>query len=89
MSLVGPGAVERVEGSLCASPETWRVLLRLCVGLRRLLEQVASHPGSSQLGALLYGSGMRLMEGLAPQVKDVSFERRQIIVRRARDFEIG
>jgi hypothetical protein len=29
------------------------------------------------------------MEGLAPQVKDVSFERRQIIVRRARDFEIG
>jgi integrase len=31
--------------------------------------------------ALLYGSGLRVMEGLALRVKDVSFERRQVIVR--------
>ena len=36
--------------------------------------------------ALLYGSGLRVMEGLGLRVKDVSFERRQIIVRDAKGF---
>ena len=36
--------------------------------------------------ALLYGSGMRLMEGLALRVKDLSFKRRQKIVRDAKGF---
>ena len=30
---------------------------------------------------LLYGTGMRLMEGLRLRVKDLEFERREIIVR--------
>ena len=33
------------------------------------------------LGALLYGSGMRIMEALRLRVKDVEFERREIVVR--------
>lgn len=35
----------------------------------------------SLLGKLLYGTGMRLMEGLRLRVKDVDFDRRVIIVR--------
>jgi integrase len=36
------------------------------------------------LAKLLYGSGMRLMEGLRLCIKDVDFERRAIIVRKAK-----
>jgi integron integrase len=47
--------------------------------VRRLLDRVE---GTSQLVArLLYGTGMRLMEGLRLRVKDVDFDRREIIVR--------
>jgi site-specific recombinase XerD len=35
------------------------------------------------LAKLLYGTGMRLMEGLRLRIKDVDFERRAIIVREA------
>jgi len=38
------------------------------------------------LGSLLYGSGMRLMECLAIRVKDIQFERRQIVIRDAKGF---
>jgi site-specific recombinase XerD len=31
--------------------------------------------------ALLYGTGMRLLEGLRLRVKDVEFERRELLVR--------
>jgi integron integrase len=48
--------------------EVHRVLLRL-KGTHRLL------------GHLLYGSGLRIMEGVRLRVKDVEFERRMIIVR--------
>ncbi|MDI3259259.1 MAG: integron integrase [Sinobacteraceae bacterium] len=34
--------------------------------------------------SLLYGTGMRLMEGLRLRVKDVEFERREIVVREAK-----
>jgi integrase len=33
------------------------------------------------LARLLYGSGMRLMEGMCPRMKDVDFDRHEIIVR--------
>jgi integron integrase len=47
--------------------------------VRRLLDRVE---GVSQLIArLLYGTGMRLMEGLRLRVKDLDFDRREIIVR--------
>ena len=39
---------------------------------------------SSLLARLLYGTGMRLMEGMRLRVKDVNFERRAVIVREAK-----
>ena len=35
----------------------------------------------AQLGSLLYGTGLRLMEALRLRVKDVDFERREIVER--------
>jgi len=39
------------------------------------------------LGRLLYGTGMRLMEGIRLRVKDVEFERKEIIVRDGKGFK--
>lgn len=47
--------------------------------VRALLEMMQGR--SRVLAALLYGTGMRLMEGLRLRVKDVDFGRREIIVR--------
>ena len=47
--------------------------------VRTLLQEMAGVQGL--VAALLYGTGMRLMEGLGLRVKDVEFERREIIVR--------
>ena len=47
--------------------------------VRRLLDEMSGVQGL--IAALLYGTGMRLMEGLRLRVKDVEFERREIIVR--------
>jgi site-specific recombinase XerD len=51
----------------------------------RLLAALAAQPQHGRLlgllGQLLYGTGMRLLEGLRLRVKDVEFEQRAIIVR--------
>lgn len=47
--------------------------------VRGLLNHMSGTMGL--VASLLYGSGMRLMEALALRVKDVEFERREIIVR--------
>ena len=47
--------------------------------VRRLLAEMSGVQGV--VAALLYGTGMRLMEGLRLRVKDVEFERREIVVR--------
>jgi integron integrase len=39
------------------------------------------------LGHLLYGSGLRLMEGVRLRVKDVEFSRREILVREGKGFK--
>lgn len=49
---------------------------------RRLLDATSGAMGL--IVALLYGTGMRLLEGLRLRVKDVEFERREIIVREAK-----
>ncbi len=46
---------------------------------RRLLDAMAGDP--QLLARLLYGTGMRLMEGLRLRVKDVDFGRNQIVIR--------
>lgn len=52
----------------------------LSVGeVRALLELMPARP--RLLASLLYGTGMRLMEGLRLRVKDVDFARREILVR--------
>jgi integron integrase len=47
--------------------------------VRKLLAEMSGTSGL--VGALLYGTGMRLLEGLRLRVKDVEFERREILVR--------
>jgi len=47
--------------------------------VRKLLDQMDGV--MAMVAQLLYGTGMRLMEGLRLRVKDVDFERREIIVR--------
>jgi len=47
--------------------------------MRRLLGAMSGTMGL--VASLLYGTGMRLLEGLRLRVKDVEFERREIIVR--------
>jgi integron integrase len=48
----------------------------------RLLSQMSGEVGL--LARLLYGTGMRLMEGLRLRIKDVDFDRHAIIVREAK-----
>ena len=50
--------------------------------VRRLLESTSGTMGL--VISLLYGTGMRLLEGLRLRVKDVEFTRREIIVREAK-----
>ena len=45
---------------------------------RRLLDSMSGTMGLT--ASLLYGTGMRLLEGLRLRVKDVEFERREIVV---------
>jgi integron integrase len=47
--------------------------------IRRLLNGMSGTMGL--ISTLLYGTGMRLLEGLRLRVKDIEFERREIIVR--------
>ena len=46
---------------------------------RRMLNELSGTMGL--VASLLYGTGMRLLEGLRLRVKDVEFERREILVR--------
>jgi integron integrase len=50
--------------------------------VREMLLQL--HGASWLVAALLYGTGMRLLEGLRLRVKDVEFERREILVRQGK-----
>jgi len=47
--------------------------------VRSLLAEL--HGTMSLLASLLYGTGMRLLEGLRLRVKDIEFERRELVVR--------
>ena len=50
-------------------PEIWRVMAEIPYGMNRVI------------AGLQYGAGMRLLESCRLRVKDVDFERRQIVVR--------
>ncbi len=57
----------------------------------RVLAQLDAHsPGGGAhglVGRLLYGTGMRLLEGLRLRVKDIDFDRRAVIVREGKGFK--
>lgn len=58
-----------------------------------VLDQLDAAPMGRQhvpcglLGRLLYGTGMRLLEGLHLRVKDIDFDRRAVIVREGKGFK--
>jgi integron integrase len=65
---------------IVAAKSTRRLPVVLTVPeVRTLLEQM--HGSVGLVCALLYGTGMRLLEGLRVRVKDVEFVRREILVR--------
>jgi integron integrase len=65
---------------IVAAKETRRLPVVLTPGEVRSLLQELSGP-SGLIASLLYGTGMRLLEGLRLRVKDIEFERRELIVR--------
>jgi integron integrase len=50
--------------------------------VRRVLDQMDGSMG--MVAALLYGTGMRLLEGLRLRVKDLDFERLEVVVRQGK-----
>jgi integron integrase len=65
---------------IVAAKEKRRLPVVLTHGeVRSLLHELSGTMGL--VAALLYGTGMRLLEGLRLRVKDVGFERRELIVR--------
>ncbi|XTI72398.1 integron integrase [Acidithiobacillus sp. AC3] len=68
-----------LDGITTAKPSQHLPVVLTPTETRALLHELS---GTMWLvGSLLYGSGMRLLEGLRLRVKDVEFERREIIVR--------
>ena len=61
-----------------SSPKRIPSVLTQCRGGCRAVRLA---PEIALLGRLLYGTGMRLMEGLRLRIKDVDFDRRVIVVR--------
>jgi len=58
------------------------VRLRVVLTRQEVSRVIARLHGTHRLiGALLYGTGLRIMETMRPRVKDVDFGRREIIVR--------
>ncbi|CAD5373602.1 Integrase/recombinase [Rubrivivax sp. A210] len=49
--------------------------------------QGLAHAPLGLIGRLLYGTGMRLLEGLRLRVKDVDFDRRALVVREGKGFK--
>jgi integrase len=65
---------------IVAAKERRRLPVVLAPGeVRSLLNELSGPMGL--VASLLYGTGMRLLEGLRLRIKDVDFERRELIVR--------
>lgn len=72
MQEIGRPRVQRRLPVVLSADEVARLLSRL---------QGAEH---RVLGALLYGTGMRITEGLSLRIKDVEFDRRAIVIRQGK-----
>jgi integron integrase len=78
MGDIGRPRTERRLPVVLSADEVLRVLAQLDVQGQQLR---APH---GLVGRLLYGTGMRLLEGLRLRVKDIDFERRALVVREAK-----
>jgi integron integrase len=81
MADIGRPRTERRLPVVLSAPEVQRLLAQL-----DLLQERLQTP-HGLLSRLLYGTGMRLMEGLRLRVKDVDFDRRAIVVREGKGFK--
>ena len=69
----------KIDAVRAKSPE--RLPLVLSIGeVRRILEKIPEGPVSVMAG-LMYGAGLRVMEACRLRVKDIDFDRKQIVVR--------
>lgn len=68
-----------LDGVTRAKPSKRLPVVLTVAETQRLLDATRGTPGL--IVRLLYGTGMRLMEGLRLRVKDIDFERRQITIR--------
>ena len=81
MAEIGRPRTERRLPVVLSAEEVAAVLAQLDAQ-----QQVLGVPHGT-LGRLLYGTGMRLLEGLRLRVKDIDFERRALIVREGKGFK--
>lgn len=84
MENIGRPQAQRRLPVVLSHDEVARVLAILGEMQRRAETQLQQPPAFSAhglFGRLLYGTGMRLMEGLRLRVKDIDFDQRAIIVR--------
>jgi integrase len=72
----------RIEGVVAAKRPTRLPVVLTSDEVRALLSQM--HGTIWLIASLLYGGGLRLSECLALRVKDLDFDRRQIVVRRGK-----
>ena len=77
MQEVGRPRADRRLPAVLSQDEVGAVLS----GLDEQQAQLPGQPPLGLLGRLLYGTGMRLVEGLRLRVKDIEFDRRAIVVR--------
>ena len=85
MEEIGRPRNERRLPAVLSADEVAALLAKL-----DLLQQQQQSPGFSSfglLGRLLYGTGMRLLEGLRLRFKDIDFDRSAIVVREGKGFK--
>ncbi len=76
MADIGRPRQERRLPAVFSHDEVQAVLAQL-----EVLQQQSPGSAHGLIGRLLYGSGMRLLEGLRLRVKDIDFDRRALVVR--------
>lgn len=81
MADIGRPQAQRRLPVVLSPDEVARVLAVLDELQRKAPPGVSAHSAHGLFGRLLYGTGMRLMEGLRLRVKDIDFEQRAIVVR--------
>lgn len=75
-------ALPWLDEVVCAKPSQHLPVVLTPREVHALLAEMSGVGGL--VGSLLYGTGMRLLEGLRLRVKDVDFQRREVVVRQGK-----